>query len=981
MDNKALLDDFLIESFDNLSNIEEELTQFENDSSNTELLNNIYRKVHTLKGSSSFLGFKSLQKITHTSENILDLVREGKVKIDPKMMDVLLEAFDICQSILKVVEEKGDEGDGNYDGIYLSLLGALEKFTSDDFSALKKDEVLQEEKLQPLSVVKNDAEEIPEAKVAASAVVPEEASVVTEEEPQPSTVTQEANDEKLPIDKEVQKDEVTQVKGKTGLSSSNISDSFVRVNVNLLDRIMNVVGELVLTRNQIVQYTGNYSGDPILNKLSHGLNVITSELQNEIMNTRMQPVGSVLSKYERIVRDLARAQKKSISLELSGQDTELDKTLLEAIKDPLTHIIRNCIDHGIETPDERIKNGKPESSVLFIRAYHEGGQVALEIKDDGRGIVRDKIVSKAIEKDLISEEKSKIMSDNEVYNLLFAPGFSTADKVTNISGRGVGMDVVRTNIEKIGGSVMLTSVPGKGTTLKLRIPLTLAIIPALIFKSEEEFFAIPQINLVELVRVSLSGSTHTKLETIKDSDFLRLRGELIPILRLSKVLKLKDVHEKAKLMASSMLEDAGEVVAVEKSPEEEENLDTDATATESTPEENLENEKPNSDEENVIILNAEGHVYGLIIDEILDTEEIVVKPLDHTLKELHTYAGATIMGDGKAALILDALGFLNMINEKHDSQSYDQTKLTQEKPDGLLQGEAQELIVFTLGDDRKYGIPLILVNRLEEFEMSKVEFTGRQPIVQYRNHPMPLLNLEKTLKMDDCPSVLDQLAKLSSSPDEQSTLDQDTPLSCIVVENQGKQFGFVVKEIQDIAISDTDVDSAVVDRDGILGTVFVNDKTVSVVDIFDIIGFQKFGQTGAKKEVQNLKGAGHILVVDDSPLYRKMVSQVLQEYGYSTKTACDGQEALSFLGDRVEYDLIISDIEMPNMNGYDFASSVREHPTYSNSKLIALTTKIAEIDLKKGKAAGFDYQLEKFKKEQVLEAVQSCIYTDKREVV
>ena len=297
---------------------------------------------------------------------------------------------------------------------------------------------------------------------------------------------------------------------------------------------MNLVGELVLSRNQIVQYSNSYQDNRLL-KLTHDLNVITSDLQTEIMNTRMQPVGNVLNKFERLIRDLSKAQKKNINFNVVGKDTELDRTLLEAIKDPLAHIIRNSIDHGLETPKERVSNGKSEQGVIKIRAFHEGGYVAIEIKDDGRGINKQKVLEKAIEKGLTSEDESNTLTDKQIYNLLFNPGFSTAEKVTNISGRGVGLDVVRTNIEKIGGNVVVESVEGKGSTFKLRIPLTLAIIPALIVKSRDQFFAIPQLNLSELIRID---NKTRQVESIKGSEFLRVREELIPIIRLDKSLSI-----------------------------------------------------------------------------------------------------------------------------------------------------------------------------------------------------------------------------------------------------------------------------------------------------------------------------------------------------------------------------------------------------------------------------------------------------------
>jgi len=411
----------------------------------------------------------------------------------------------------------------------------------------------------------------------------------------------------------------------------SVIDSVVRVNVKVLDKIMNVVGELVLNRNQIVQFANSHEQSE-LNRLTQQLSIITTELQNDIMTTRMQPVGNVLSKFERVIRDLARKQNKKIKLIIKGEKTELDKTLLEAIKDPLTHLIRNAVDHGIESPEERVIANKPEEGIVMITSYHEGGQVTIEIKDDGGGINSVKVLEKAISKGIVTTEEAERMSEKQIINMIFSPGFSTAAEVTEISGRGVGMDVVKTNVEKIGGMVDIESEFGVGSTFKMKIPLTLAIIPALVVESDLESFAIPQINLVELVRIE-DQNISTKIEKLHDSEFFRLRGELIPIFRINEVLDLKNVHEKTMALTKNL-----------------EDLNVESS---------FKNKNKNKNENvqsgiNIVILNAEGKTYGLIVDKILDTQEIVVKPLSGALKHINIFAGATIMGNGHVALIIDA---------------------------------------------------------------------------------------------------------------------------------------------------------------------------------------------------------------------------------------------------------------------------------------------------------------------------------------
>ncbi|MDD4976447.1 MAG: chemotaxis protein CheW, partial [Bacteriovorax sp.] len=650
------------------------------------------------------------------------------------------------------------------------------------------------------------------------------------------------------------------------------------------------------------------------NRLAQQLNIITTELQTDIMTTRMQPVGSVLSKFERIVRDLARSQNKKIALEIIGKDTELDKTLLEAIRDPLTHLIRNSVDHGVELPEDRIKKGKNEEGKITIRSYHEGGQVTIEIKDDGNGIDPQRILEKAIQKGIVSSEQGPKMSARQILNIIFMPGFSTAEQITNISGRGVGMDVVKSNIEKIGGSVDITSNVGEGTTFKLKIPLTLAIVPALVIQDKNETFAIPQINLVELVRLE-GEESRKQLEILHDSEFFRLRGNLIPIFRLSESLKLEQ-------QAGTNQED---------------------------------------DFINIVILSAEGRVYGLIVDSILDTEEIVVKPLSKKLKNLSFFAGATIMGDGRVALIIDALGFFNTVDRGHGQKA--DHLLAEAKELQAYGNEDQEVLLCSLGDNRNYAIPLMLVNRLEEFHSNQIEWSGDQALMKYGNIPMPLINLEKSLKLKGL-SMLESIKG-----------NEDFTIACVVVKIRNHFFGLVVDSIKDIAISEGGISSDSVDRNGLLGTIFTNQKTISLLDIHGIIDMQKLGKNVYSKK-QNGNN-GRILVVEDSPLYRKVLKDFLEECGYEVALASNGREGIDFLERGEVVDLIILDIEMPIMNGWDCSKEIRNsNKKYSTVPIIAISSRISAQDKAKGLSVGFTQHLEKLNKEEVLKSVSN--YTNHR---
>ena len=533
------------------------------------------------------------------------------------------------------------------------------------------------------------------------------------------------------------------------------------MDVGLLDKLMNLVGELVLARNQVLQHTSQ-NQDPTLTATSQRLNLITTELQEGVMKTRMQPIGNVWSKFPRIVRDLGVACGRSVSVEMEGKGTELDKTIIEAIKDPLTHIVRNAVDHGIEPPEERVKVGKDKEGRLKLRAYHEGGQVNIEISDDGKGIHPEKVLQKAINKSLITQEQAARMSEREILGLIFYPGFSTAEKVTNVSGRGVGMDVVRSNIEKIGGTVDIQSTPGAGTTLKIKIPLTLAIIPALVVTCQGERFALPQVNLLELVR--LEGE-HAKggIEKVHGVPVYRLRGRLLPLVYLSEALCQK------------------------RSPK---------------------NQEP-SDIVNIVVLQADERNFGLVVDQINDTEEIVVKPLGKQLKSISAFAGATIMGDGAVALILDVLGLAQRARVVSESRSRAATEGFQRA--ASQGGNQQTMLLFTVGPNRRVAIPLSMVSRLEEFPESSIEYAGEMKVVQYRGSILPLVQLSEVLG-------------------QTSTRTSDEELQVIVYSNGNSSVGLVVDRILDIIEESFQIQKCD-PQPGILGSAVIQDRVTDLLDV------------------------------------------------------------------------------------------------------------------------------------------------------
>jgi two-component system, chemotaxis family, sensor kinase CheA len=687
--------------------------------------------------------------VAHVAESLLSKLRDGVLSINPEITTALLATVDAVRFMLGQIEITGQPGDRDFTCLieHLTLLNSGTHLAA----ALTKVAELPSSvpaKPQP-SVVETDEP----ATAPASPVLPSPDRVPTSVKiPVPSPSPQGDPAAALPSE-------------AAETRNSAVSDSTIRVDVGLLDKLMNLVGELVLARNQVLQFT-TQSADSAFLATSQRLNLITTELQGSVMKTRMQPIGNVWNKLPRVVRDLAAACGKEVRLEMEGQETELDKTIIEAIKDPLTHIVRNSVDHGIERPEARVERGKPAEGCLKMRAYHEGGQVNIEIVDDGGGVNCERVKQKALQNGLITAEQAGRMSDHETLHLIFLPGFSTAEKITNVSGRGVGMDVVKTNIEKIGGTVDMQSQPGRGTTLKIKIPLTLAIIPALIVTSGGDRFAIPQVSLLELVRLE-GEQARRQIEFIHGAPVYRLRGQLLPLAYLNRELKIKEPSE------------AGVTVV------------------------------------NIVVLQADGHPFGLVVDEINDTEEIVVKPLGKQLKGVASFAGATIMGDGKVALILDVLGLAqraNVVTEVRDRTLSEKAAQAHKTTDNK-----QTLLLFDAGQGSRMAIPLSMVARLEEFSASAIEHAGAQEVVRYRGQILPLIRVAKHI-----PTVSD------------AGSEKTEMMQVVVYSEHGRSVGLIVGRINDIVH-----ESIALKRhacgNGIFGSVVIQDKVTDLLDVQAII--------------------------------------------------------------------------------------------------------------------------------------------------
>ena len=674
-EDQETIHEFLVESHENLSRLDQDLVELEKHPQDAGLLGSIFRTIHTIKGACGFLAFSVLEAITHQAETLLSQLRDGQRELNPALVSLILETVDATRQVLAAIETSGKEGSERFEDLTERLRLAAQLTAGEETQ----------------SAFEPNGAGTPPISVAEPVV--EKTSSDMHEIGQAEEEAGERRDRRRGDRRE---EDVTR--------SSAAVDANIRVGVGLLDKLMDLVGELVLTRNQILQFNIERE-DPALNATSQRLNLITTELQEGVMKTRMQPIGVVWNKLPRVVRDMATTLGKQIQLQMDGAETELDRTIIEAIKDPLMHLVRNSCDHGIELPEVRIRAGKSPQGILTLRAYHEGGQVNIEIGDDGAGIDVARVKQKALDNGLLRPEQAEKLSDREALGLIFQPGFSTAQIVTNFSGRGVGMDVVKSHIEKIGGVVDIFSRLGEGATVKIRIPLTLAIIPGLVITSGGERFVIPQVSLLELIRLE-SDASGKHIEYVHGTPVYRRRGSLLPIAYLNQVLGLKSAgHDEAVSM---------------------------------------------------VVLQAEDRQFGLVVDGINDTQEIVVKPLGKQLKGLTLYAGATIMGDGRVALILDVLG----IGQRSGvlAEFLEQARASGQQK-AQVEIAPQCLLLFRTGSFGRLAVPLSLVARLEEFPQSSIEHAGGGQVVQYRERILPLVSLRTVLE----PNAADQGERARSS--------------------------------------------------------------------------------------------------------------------------------------------------------------------------------------------------------------------------
>jgi two-component system chemotaxis sensor kinase CheA len=876
-----LLREFLTETNESLDTVDVELVRFEQEPNNAKILDNIFRLVHTIKGTCGFLGLPRLEALAHAAETLMGKFRDG-MPVTGNAVTLILSTIDRLKEVLTGLEQNEAEPEGEDS----DLIGELERMALEGTvpSAFQPKEEPRTAKPAVGTLVAQTLER-PLRPGEVSLDELERAFRETEME-MPAIAAKPAAEPKAEAKPKPAKAERKSFAEEEEKQDSKIANQSIRVNVDTLETLMTMVSELVLTRNQLLEISRRNDDSEFKVPLQR-LSNVTAELQEGVMKTRMQPIGNAWQKLPRIIRDLASELNKEIELEMHGADTELDRQVLDLIKDPLTHMVRNSADHGLETPEQRRAAKKPEKGTIRLSAYHEGGYIIIDISDDGRGLNTPRIKQKAIEQGLATEAEIEKMTEAQIHKFIFAAGFSTAAAVTSVSGRGVGMDVVRNNIDQIGGTVDVKSVPGEGSSFTIKIPLTLAIVSALIVEAGGDRFAIPQLAVVELVRAQ-SNSEH-RIERIKDAPVLRLRNKLLPLIHLQNLLKM---------------EGAG------------------------------------SEAENgfIVVTQVGNQIFGIVVDGVFHTEEIVVKPMSTKLRHIAMFSGNTILGDGSVIMIIDPNGIAQTVGSAG-------TRATEETQQSAQVENKVSLLVFRAGSNQPKAVPLSLVTRLEEVDCRKIELSNGRHLVQYRGQLMPLVR---------------------ATDDVRVRSEGAQPL--LVFSDEGRSMGLMVDEIVDIVEDRLEVEVGS-DNPAILGSAVIKGQATEIIDIGYFLPLA-FGDWFRRKELSSEALTRTVLFVDDSAFFRNMIVPVLKAAGYAVTTAGAADEALALIKKGQKFDAIISDIEMPGMNGFELAEAIRADARTAHVPLIALSSITSPATLERGRQAGFHDFIAKFDRQGLIAALK-----------
>ncbi|HEY6023602.1 MAG TPA: hybrid sensor histidine kinase/response regulator [Pseudolabrys sp.] len=862
-----LLREFVTETNESLDVVDVELVRFEQEPNNAKILDNIFRLVHTIKGTCGFLGLPRLEALAHAAETLMGKFRDG-APASSEAVTLILATIDRIKTILESLEREQREPEG----ADTDLIAELEQMVEWVGSAGPRTE--------PRQTVGTLVTQVLERPLRPDEDTLDDLERAFRETPVDAPAAKPAKPAPAPADAPAKDDDATK-----GANQS------IRVTVDTLEQLMTMVSELVLTRNQLLEIVRRHEESEFKTPLQR-LSNVTAELQEGVMKTRMQPIGNAWQKLPRIVRDLSNELGKQIELEMQGAETELDRQVLDLIKDPLTHMVRNSADHGLETPEQRRAAGKPESGRIRLSAYHEGGHIIIQIADDGRGLDTARIKAKAIAHGLVSEADVEKLSEAQIHKFIFAPGFSTAAKVTNVSGRGVGMDVVRNNIDQIGGTIDVKSVAGAGLSFTIKIPLTLAIVAALIVEAGGHRFAIPQLSVIELVRAR-SGSEH-RIERIKDTRVLRLRDKLLPLVGLSQLLGLD--------------KDAGDITGGF-----------------------------------IVVTQVGSQTFGIVVDGVFHTEEIVVKPMSSKLRHIALFSGNTILGDGSVIMIIDPNGVAQAFGNTVASQLADAGSADTQH--AASDDSNTSLLVFRAGSTQPKAVPLSLITRLEEIDAHKIELSNGRHMVQYRGHLMPLVSMSDEVRVK-----------------------AEGAQSLLVFSDGTRSMALVVDEIIDIVDDNLNIQVAS-DTPGVLGSAVVRGQATEIIDVGHFLPLA-FEDWFRRKEQQVKHRAHAVLLIDDSPFFLNMLTPVLQAAGYAVTAVGSAREALAALKEGRAFDVVITDIEMPEMNGFQFAEILRADPRTADMPVIALSSVVSAEAIERGRRVGFHDYVAKFDRQGLIAALK-----------
>ncbi|WP_425614368.1 chemotaxis protein CheW [Anatilimnocola sp. NA78] len=871
-EDKAILDSFVVESKEHLSDVETLLLSMEAGGSNidAEAVNSVFRAIHSIKGGAGFLGLTKVNDLAHALENVLNQMRVRELAPNNEIIDLLLRSADLLRTLIDAIGCDRQDKHDSYD--IRSFVTALDY--------LHTHGVCQNGKPTAAAAASQSP---PVATRTATATAVNVQAASASPPPQPTEVVAPA-------------------------AEAHAADANIRVAVEVLDKLMNLAGELVLSRNQLLQAVGteNHAG---LEATAARVDQVTSELQEAIMQTRMQPLAQVFNRFPRVVRDLSAKLGKQIDLQIHGKEVEVDKTIIEAIGDPLIHLVRNSLDHGIETPDVRTRRGKKATGTISLEASHQAGRVNIVVRDDGAGIDAARLRTKAVSKGILTAEQAAALSDRDAIELIFHPGFSTAEQVTDVSGRGVGMDVVKSNISRLGGTVEIVTRLDRGTEVHVKLPLTLAIIPSLVVRGGSQRFAISQASIHELVRVKATELL-SRVSIIQGAEVLKLRGKLLPLVRLGAAL--------------------GQVSATAEGAAR--GLD-------------------------IIVVETGSIRYGLVVDGLHDSEEIVVKPMGQHLKGCTCLAGATILGDGQVALILDVAGVAAQmkLSKSAEDESADEQQNT-------ASVEKQATLLFTNHPTETFGIPMAVIRRLERVRADQIDVIGGRSMLEYDNASLPLIALEDHLNAKPRP--------------------QQTWVYVVIFDFNEREVAVMVPNLNEIRELPTNFDTRTFREPGVIGSVVVDKRAIRLIDVFELAAaaYPQLSKSGtATPKTKEPARATRILLAEDSAFFRSQVIAFLESKGYEVVGAEDGLDAWNLLQIEDEpFDLVLTDIEMPNMNGFEFSERIRQSEEFGHLPIVALTSLAGEEDVRRGREAGItDYQV-KMDRDRLLASVARLLKETRR---